>query len=70
MSREPIKLTIGLGFTGVLALMGLISFISLSQMANITERMSSLLEETNAKTSAANNMRDSIRLRGNVLYKM
>ena len=70
MSRDPIKLTIGLGFTGVLALMGLISFISLSQMANITERMSTLLEETNAKTTAANNMRDSIRLRGNVLYKM
>ena len=36
MSRDPIKLTIGLGFTGVLALMGLISFISLSQMNTIT----------------------------------
>jgi len=70
MSRDPIKLTIGLGFTGVLALMGLISFISLSQMNAITEKMSSLLEETNAKTSAANNMRDSIRLRGNVLNNM
>jgi diguanylate cyclase (GGDEF)-like protein len=70
MSRDPIKLTIGLGFTGVLALMGLISFISLSQMNDITEKMSVLLEETNAKTSAANTMRDSIRLRGNVLYKM
>ncbi len=70
MSRDPIKLTIGLGFTGVLALMGLISFISLSQMNTITEKMSALLEETNAKTSAVNNMRDNIRLRGNVLYKM
>jgi len=70
MSRDPIKLTIGLGFTGVLALMGLISFISLSQMNTITEKMSSLLEETNAKTSAANNMRDSIRLRGDVLNNM
>ena len=70
MSRDPIKLTIGLGFTGVLALMGLIGFISLSQMNTITEKMSALLEETNAKTSAVNNMRDNIRLRGNVLYKM
>ncbi len=70
MSRDPIKLTIGLGFTGVLALMGLISFISLSQMNAITEKMGVLLEETNAKTAAANTMRDSIRLRGNVLYKM
>ena len=70
MSRDTIKLTIGLGFTGVLALMGLIGFISLSQMNTITEKMSALLEETNAKTSAVNNMRDNIRLRGNILYKM
>ena len=70
MSRDPIKFIIGLGFTGVLALMGLISFISLSQMNTITEQMSLLLKETNTKTSAVNKMRDSIRLRGNVLYKM
>lgn len=70
MSRDPIKLTIGLGFTGVLALMGLISFISLSQMNTITEKMSVMIEETNAKTSAVNNMRNNIRMRGNVLYKM
>lgn len=70
MSKDPIKLTIGLGFSGVLALMGLISFISLSQMNTITRQMSELLEETNTKISAANTMRDSIRLRGETLYKM
>jgi len=70
MSRDPIKLTIGLGFTGVLALMGLISFISLSQMNTITEQTSTLLDETNAKISTANSMRDYIRLRGDTLYKM
>jgi len=70
MSRDPIKLTIGLGFTGVLALMGLISFISLSQLGTINERMSSLINETTTKTSAAHTMRDSIRLRGDTLYKM
>jgi diguanylate cyclase (GGDEF)-like protein len=70
MSRDPIKLTIGLGFAGVLSLMGLISFISLSQMNAITEQMAMLLEETNAKISAASTMRDSIRLRGDTLYKM
>lgn len=68
--KDPIKLPVGLGFAGVLALMGLISFISLSQMNTITEQMSKLLEETNTKISAANNMRDSIRLRGDTLHKM
>ncbi|MCW8852275.1 MAG: hypothetical protein OQK44_06370, partial [Gammaproteobacteria bacterium] len=70
MNNDPIKLTVGLGFAGVLTLMGLISFISLSQMNKITEQMSSLLDETNAKITAANTMRDSIRLRGDALYKM
>jgi len=70
MQKDPIKLTIGLGFAGVLTLMGLISFISLSQMNTITKQMSDLLEETNTKISAANTMRDSIRLRGDTLYKM
>jgi len=68
--KHPIKLPVGLGFAGVLALMGLISFISLSQMNMITEQMSKLLEEANTKISAANNMRDSIRLRGDTLHKM
>ena len=70
MSNDPIKLTVGLGFAGVLTLMGLISFISLSQMNKITEQMSSLLDETNAKITAANTMRESVRLRGDTLYKM
>jgi len=70
MSKDPIKLTIGLGFTGVLALMGLISFISLSQMNTVTDQMSALLIETNTKLSAANAMRDSIRLRGDTIYDM
>jgi len=70
MIKDPIKITVGLGFAGVLALMGLISLISLTQMNAITEQTSLLLEETNAKISAANTMRDSIRLRGNTLHKM
>jgi len=70
MRKDPLKLTVGLGFAGVLTLMGLISFISLSQMNTITRQMSELLEETNTKISAANTMRDSIRLRGDTLYKM
>jgi diguanylate cyclase (GGDEF)-like protein len=70
MHRDPLKIIIALGFAGVLALMGLISFISLSQLNAITRQMSTLLEETNAKNTAANSMRDSIRLRGDALFKM
>ncbi|NOQ89360.1 MAG: diguanylate cyclase, partial [Gammaproteobacteria bacterium] len=70
MNNDPLKLTLGLGFTGVLALMGLISFISLSQVNTITRQMGELLEETSTKISAANTMRDSIRLRGDTLYQM
>lgn len=70
MSREPIKLIVGLGFTGVLALMGLTIFISLSQMSTISEQITATFDETHAKIFAANTMRDSIHLRGEVLYKM
>lgn len=70
MIKDPVKLTVGLGFTGVLTLMGLISIISLSQMSALTEQTSTLLDETSTKISAANTMRDSIRQRGNTLYKM
>ena len=70
MNKDPIKIFVGLGFASVLALMGLISFISFSQITSITERMSQLFAETHIKTSAANTMRDSIRLRGDTLYEM
>ena len=70
MRKDPIKLIIGLGFTGVLALMGLISFISLSQMHELIDRMGALQLETKAKISASNAMRDSVRLRGETLYQM
>ncbi len=70
MQRDSIKIFVGLGFAAVLSLMALISFISLSQMNAITEQMTTLFEETHIKISAANTMRDSIRLRGDTLYKM
>jgi diguanylate cyclase (GGDEF)-like protein len=70
MNKDPIKIFVGLGFASVLALMGLISFISFSQITSITEQMSQLFAETHIKTSAANTMRDSIRLRGDTLYEM
>jgi len=70
MKKDPIKLTVGLGFAGVLTLMGLISFISLSQINTISREMGELLEQTNTKISAANTMRDSARLHGDALFEM
>jgi diguanylate cyclase (GGDEF)-like protein len=70
MTKDPVKITVALGFAGVLTLMGLVSIISISQMNSLADQTSELLEKTNAKISAANTMRDSIRLRGNTLHKM
>jgi diguanylate cyclase (GGDEF)-like protein len=69
-NKYPIRLTLGLGFTTVLLLMGIISVISLTQMKNTTMELSGLLNETKAKMSAANTMRDSIRQRGDTINQM
>jgi len=70
MGKDPIKLILGMGFASVLALMVLISFISLTQMGKATDGMSRLMHETRAKIAAAHTMRDSIRLRGDTLHNM
>ncbi len=70
MRKDPVKIIITLGFSGVLALMGLITFIAISRMNTNVNELSQLIEQTNAKMAAANTMRDSIRLRGDTLYKM
>jgi len=70
MRRDPVKIIITLGFSGVLALMGLITFIAISRMNTSINELSQLIKQTNAKIAAANTMRDSIRQRGDTLYKM
>lgn len=68
--HDPIKLLITLGFGSLLALMSVLAYISLSQMDSTIDKMAVLVDETNAKSSAANQMRDSARLRGNALTRM
>ncbi len=70
MNKDPVKIIIALGFTSVLTLMILIAFLSISRMNTSIDELSALLEQTNAKITAANAMRDSIRLRGDTLYKI
>ena len=61
---------ISLGFTAVLALMFSLVFVSLVQLQSINESMEKLVEDTNIKTAAANDMRDAIRLRTDSLKNM
>ncbi len=45
-------------------------FVSLVQLQSINESMEKLVEDTNIKTAAANDMRDAIRLRTDSLKNM
>ena len=67
VSRDNTKTIISLGFGAVLVLVCMLVFIALDQMQMLNDSISSLVEETNAKTAAANTMRDAIRLRASSL---
>jgi diguanylate cyclase (GGDEF)-like protein len=69
-SRDNTKTIISLGFGAVLLLLFFLVFIALNQMQQLNSSISRLVEETNAKTAAANTMRDAIRLRANSLKAM
>ncbi len=69
-SRDNTKTIISLGFGAVLVIVFMLVFIALNQMQMLNHSISSLVEETNAKTAAANTMRDAIRLRANSLKAM
>ena len=59
-----------IGFMAVLTLMFSLATISLLQLQSINARMEKLVEVTNMKTAAANDMRDAIRLRADSLKTM
>lgn len=68
--KDNIQILISLGFGGVLGLMFLLVFISVVQLQSGTDSMAQLVEVTNKKTAAANEMRDAIRMRTNSLKTM
>ncbi len=68
--KDPVKWTITLGFSSILLIMGIVTWISLSQIASNIDRIAELVEVSNSKTSAAHTMRDIIRMRGDVLDAM
>jgi len=68
--KDNIHTLISLGFITVLALMFSLVSVSLVQLQSINESMEKLVEDTNIKTTAANDMRDAIRLRTDSLKTM
>ena len=65
--KNDSKFIISAGFSGILILMSLLIYIALEHSSALNKNMSTLIKETNAKISAANAMRDAIRLRAHSL---
>ena len=68
--KDNIRLLVTSGFMAVLTLMFALATISLVQLQSINTSMERLVEVTNMKTAAANDMRDAIRLRSDSLKTM
>lgn len=68
--RDNTRLLITFGFMAVLALMFSLVAISLLQLQSSNTSMQKLVEITNQKTAAANEMRDAVRLRAGSLKSM
>ncbi len=68
--KDNTKTLITIGFLAVLGLMFSLTAISLLELHNVNNSMQNLVEVTNKKTAAANEMRDAIRLRADNLKNM
>lgn len=68
--KNDSKFIISAGFSGILILMSLLIYIALEHSNALSNNMSILIKETNAKIGAANSMRDAIRLRAHSLKAM
>jgi diguanylate cyclase (GGDEF)-like protein len=68
--KDNSRTLITIGFLAVLGLMFSLTAISLMELHNVNNSMEHLVEVTNKKTAAANEMRDAIRLRADSLKKM
>jgi diguanylate cyclase (GGDEF)-like protein len=68
--KDNTRALITIGFLVVLGLMLALTAVSLLQLRNVNSSMENLVQVTNKKTAAANDMRDSIRLRADNLKNM
>ena len=68
--KDNIRMLVTVGFVAVLTLTFSLATVSLLQLQFFNASMEKLVEVTNMKTAAANDMRDAIRLRANSLKTM
>jgi len=68
--KDNIRILLTFGFIAVLALVLSLTAISLQQLRSGNESMERLVEVTNNKTAAVNDMRDAVRLRSDSLKTM
>ncbi len=68
--KDNSRFLITMGFVSIVVVMILLSAFSLSKFRSVKQAMTTLVEQTNAKTRAANNMRDTIRTRSLALKNM
>ena len=68
--KDNIRMLVTFGFMAVLALMFALAGVSLGQLHSINKSMENLVEVTNNKTAAANEMRDAVRQRSISLKTM
>lgn len=69
-TSSDVKQIITLGFSAMLILMTALVAVSLTQLKLVTQSISTLVSETNAKTQAAYEMREAINLRADTLKAM
>ena len=70
MKSDSTKWIISIGFSTVLALMFIVTYLSLKQMDTNIDEMSHLIEETYAKYASVHKMRNLIQTRGETLDSM
>ncbi len=70
MKRRTTRFGITLGFSAIVVLLLALVAVALSQIQNLNNSMTMLVEQTNVKVQAANTMRDTIRLRAASLLRM
>lgn len=68
--KDHTKALIGMGFMAVFSLMLLVTWLSMSTLQNVNSSMSSLIENTEQKTTRAYRMRDVIRVRSNTMREL
>lgn len=68
--KDHTKALIGMGFMAVFSLMLLVTWLSMSTLQNVNSSMSTLIENTEQKTTRAYRMRDVIRVRSNTMREL